>query len=231
MARFDHYSRWLDVETDARPPDAFSLLRLDPEQFSDEELKSAHSRATFRVMAYLSGDDENLAREVLKELDAAYAELRDPSRRQRLIDRLKSAANAEPVDAEVVEAASFGPPSSAPPAAPIAPAPPAPAGDVARRPCPDCGESIALSARKCRFCGKIFDRALAFQQNKLTRPGEEDTLSVADVLVALLCWPVGCFVGLIALINGQTSKGLKLILIAGFAMFVVLLLSNVPPDR
>jgi hypothetical protein len=29
-----------------------------------------------------------------------------------------------------------------------------------RRPCPACGEAIVATARKCRFCGEIFDPAL-----------------------------------------------------------------------
>jgi hypothetical protein len=29
--------------------------------------------------------------------------------------------------------------------------------DASRRPCPMCGESIAVEARKCRFCGEIVD--------------------------------------------------------------------------
>jgi hypothetical protein len=44
--------------------------------------------------------------------------------------------------------------------APAIPAAAPGAGGEARRPCPMCGEMIAASAMKCRFCGTVFDKRL-----------------------------------------------------------------------
>ncbi len=32
---------------------------------------------------------------------------------------------------------------------------------VARKPCPSCGEMIAETAKKCRFCGEVLDQSIA----------------------------------------------------------------------
>ena len=36
-----------------------------------------------------------------------------------------------------------------------------PEATVARKPCPSCGEMIAETAKKCRFCGKVLDASIA----------------------------------------------------------------------
>ncbi len=56
----------------------------------------------------------------------------------------------------------FGPPPFAAPTNELAPAPSAAGGggETDRMKCPRCGESIAASARQCRFCGLEFPPAV-----------------------------------------------------------------------
>ena len=62
------------------------------------------------------------------------------------------------------DANRFGPPPFGASTTELPPAPPA-AGGVAtdRMKCPRCGESIAMSARQCRFCGLEFPPAVSDQ--------------------------------------------------------------------
>jgi predicted RNA-binding Zn-ribbon protein involved in translation (DUF1610 family) len=57
-------------------------------------------------------------------------------------------------------------------------APAAIATDGERRPCPKCGEMIQKAAIKCRFCGEIFDPALAAYQQSVRsqRSGGDSSL-------------------------------------------------------
>ena len=78
--------------------------------------------------------------------------------------------------------------------------------DDERKPCPMCGEMIVATAAKCRFCNEIFDPKLKRRSKK---GGELDAdLSAADWIVAIVCYPVGCIVGIVYMIQGK-SKGLK----------------------
>jgi predicted RNA-binding Zn-ribbon protein involved in translation (DUF1610 family) len=80
-----------------------------------------------------------------------------------------------------------------------------------RRPCPMCGEMILANAAKCRFCGEVFDPTLkkvAGKKSKKSRAGDEK-MSVAEVVVAILCSGIGCIVGIVYMVQGK-PKGLKM---------------------
>jgi DNA-directed RNA polymerase subunit RPC12/RpoP len=79
-----------------------------------------------------------------------------------------------------------------------------------RRPCPMCGEMIAVGAAKCRFCDAIFDATLRKKEKKKRRreySDEDEDLSGGDWVVALLCSGIGCIIGLIWLIQGKPKAG------------------------
>lgn len=98
---------------------------------------------------------------------------------------------------------------ASPVAAPPSPAPPATqpqsAADVARQPCPLCGEAIALTARKCRFCGAVLDPTLRQQAGEEEKIEDGAEMGGADYVVAMLCPVIGCFVSLAWLINGRPA--------------------------
>ncbi len=85
-----------------------------------------------------------------------------------------------------------------------------------RKPCPMCGEMIAQSAAKCRFCGELFDAGLRkrSQSKSGSRSGDQDPLTGWDIALCVLCSNIGCIIGIVACIRGQTSRGGKMIGIA-----------------
>ncbi|MCY2964842.1 MAG: hypothetical protein NT069_14595 [Planctomycetota bacterium] len=77
-----------------------------------------------------------------------------------------------------------------------------------RKPCPVCGEAIAASARKCRFCGEEFD---ADKEEKGDSTGGLIPYKNAPALIAYYCGLFSIFpcfpLGWVAFIMG--IKGLK----------------------
>lgn len=89
-----------------------------------------------------------------------------------------------------------------------------------RKACPMCGEQIAKTAVKCRFCGEILDPSVRKRQRSKTSSVANDELTGVDIALCILCGGIGCIVGIVALIRGQSSRGGKMIgisLLAGFA--------------
>jgi predicted RNA-binding Zn-ribbon protein involved in translation (DUF1610 family) len=91
---------------------------------------------------------------------------------------------------------------------------PAQQADLAadRRPCPMCGEMIAATAAKCRFCGEVFDSSLRTLEKRKRRL-EDDVdanLTPLDWVLAILCSGIGCIVGLVYVGQGK-SKGWKMV--------------------
>jgi len=85
-----------------------------------------------------------------------------------------------------------------------------------RKPCPACGEMIQKKAAKCRFCGEIFDPALKRRKQKSrrrsrSRYSDDDELEIAEWLLIIFCGGIACIIGIVYLIQGQTSKGTKMI--------------------
>ena len=109
---------------------------------------------------------------------------------------------------------------------PVGGAKPSPAGEPAsegRRPCPMCGEMILATAAKCRFCGEVFDatlkKAKGKKKSKKKYGPEDEDLSTAEIVVAVLCSGIGCIAGIIWMIQGK-PKGTKMFGIS-IAMVVV----------
>jgi predicted RNA-binding Zn-ribbon protein involved in translation (DUF1610 family) len=96
-----------------------------------------------------------------------------------------------------------GPAQGAPAAAPESPA------ADARRPCPMCGEMIVANAAKCRYCGEVFDPALKKSKKKgrRSRGGDDEDLTTAEVVLAILCSGIGCIMGLVWMIQGKPKGG------------------------
>ncbi len=81
-----------------------------------------------------------------------------------------------------------------------------------RRPCPRCGEMIAIGAAKCRFCDAIFDEKLRRSEKKKRRrsSGDDEDLTAGDWVVCILCPGIGCIGGVIYLVMGK-PKGWKVL--------------------
>lgn len=130
-----------------------------------------------------------------------------------------------PIDADVVEAEVIETPPSSSLDDPISLAGLADGTPVAkpvqdRRPCPACGEMIALGAMKCRFCNEIFDPALKRREAKKSKPsfvgGDGDDLTGGEWVLAILCSGIGCIMGLIWMLSGK-PKGKKMFLVSAVA--------------
>ena len=100
--------------------------------------------------------------------------------------------------------------------------PPAQDASTESRPCPMCGEMIVANAIKCRFCGEVFDapskKAKGKKKTKKSGPDEE-TLSTAEIVLAVLCSGIGCIAGIIWMVQGK-PKGKKMFSLS-IAMVVV----------
>lgn len=79
-----------------------------------------------------------------------------------------------------------------------------------RTPCPMCGELIAAAALKCRFCGEMLSRPNGLRKGRKTFEASTDQLTGVDIALCV-CFPIGCIIGIIAIITGQPSRGLKMI--------------------
>lgn len=87
-----------------------------------------------------------------------------------------------------------------------------------RRPCPMCGEMIVAEALKCRFCGEDFTEP-AEKKAKRDRSPTGGELTGFDWALCVLCSGIGCIVGIVALVTGDTERGAKMVGIAlGFSV-------------
>ena len=100
-------------------------------------------------------------------------------------------------------------------ASPTAPGP----GSDARRPCPECGEMIAVGAAKCRFCNAVFDPRLKAQLAKRNYSASDEDLTTGDWVFCILCGGIACIFGIVYAIQGK-PKGMKMVGIS-FAAIVV----------
>lgn len=82
---------------------------------------------------------------------------------------------------------------------------------AARKPCPMCGELIAASAAKCRFCGETLSSTVRSQERQSASTVAANQLTGGDIAICALCFPVACVVGIVAIITGQPARGLKMI--------------------
>lgn len=125
---------------------------------------------------------------------------------------------AEIYQAEEIPSETSNPVSSQ---LPVIPRPPAAAQTSAeppemiptenRRPCPVCGEMIIATALKCRFCGEIFDKKYAKSLKEGdTKSDDGQEMTVADYLCSIFCSVVGCFIGMIWVLQGKPA-GLRML--------------------
>lgn len=82
-----------------------------------------------------------------------------------------------------------------------------------RRPCPMCGELIAAEALKCRFCGEDFTEPAEKKAKRKSRDRSPTggELTGIDWTLCILCSGIGCIVGIVALVNGDSARGGKMI--------------------
>lgn len=80
-----------------------------------------------------------------------------------------------------------------------------------RKPCPMCGELIASAAAKCRFCGETLSSTARNRERQATSTIVANQLTAADIAICVLCFPIACVVGIVAIITGQPARGLKMI--------------------
>ncbi len=90
-----------------------------------------------------------------------------------------------------------------------------------RKSCPMCGEKIAKSAAKCRYCGEVLDPALRKKaKRKSSSSSSDDELTGVDIALCVLCSGIACIVGIVALCRGQSSRGGKMIGISLLMQFI-----------
>jgi len=79
-----------------------------------------------------------------------------------------------------------------------------------RKLCPMCGEIIAAAAVKCRFCGETLSSSVRSRERQRTRIALDNQLTASDIAICV-CFPIGCVVGIVAMIAGQPARGLKMV--------------------
>lgn len=77
--------------------------------------------------------------------------------------------------------------------------------------CPMCGERIAATAAKCRFCGEALSPSLRRRERQRIDTELVNQMTGTDIALCALCFPVGCVVGIIAMITGAPLRGLKMV--------------------
>ncbi len=82
--------------------------------------------------------------------------------------------------------------------------------NIPRIPCPMCGEMIAAVAVKCRFCGETLSSDVRNRERERSRYAVDNQLTGADIAICV-CFPIGCIVGVLAMITGQPARGLKMV--------------------
>lgn len=87
--------------------------------------------------------------------------------------------------------------------------------------CPACGELYDAHSSKCPHCNEWFDDAVRAKHG--IAPAEatlgDDSLSIVEWLLVVLCSGIGCIVGIVYLCQGN-PKGKKMFLYSlGFAIF------------
>ncbi len=87
--------------------------------------------------------------------------------------------------------------------------------------CPACSELYDAHASKCPHCGEWFDDAVRAKHG--IAPAEavtgDESLSVVEWLLVVLCSSIGCIVGIVYLCQGN-PKGKKMFLYSlGFTIF------------
>lgn len=88
--------------------------------------------------------------------------------------------------------------------------------EVLRKPCPMCGEEIAITAKKCRFCGELIGKKKG--KAKKNRNAQETDMDTSDWLLAVLCSGIGCILGIVYLVQGK-PKGVKMLAVS-FGMII-----------
>jgi predicted RNA-binding Zn-ribbon protein involved in translation (DUF1610 family) len=102
-----------------------------------------------------------------------------------------------------------------------APAPAEEGGE--RRPCPMCGEEIAAAARKCRFCGEVFDPGLRRTASGGPRMARQDLYRVA-VSQKVILW---CILAYLIVVVAQFAVPPESRLLLGLAFLPVALVATV----
>jgi predicted RNA-binding Zn-ribbon protein involved in translation (DUF1610 family) len=76
--------------------------------------------------------------------------------------------------------------------------PPPAEEEVKRRPCPKCGEEIVATARKCRFCGEVFDPKLRRKSSGDSQLTRQNLYSVALYQKIIIWCILAYFIAVIA---------------------------------
>lgn len=97
---------------------------------------------------------------------------------------------------------------------------PSAAGQSDLKPCPMCGERISATAAKCRFCGEVLSPSQRRRERQRIDSELVNQMTGADIALCALCFPVGCVVGIVAMITGAPLRGLKMIGLAIVTPFV-----------
>lgn len=82
---------------------------------------------------------------------------------------------------------------------------------TAQKSCPMCGERITVSAVKCQFCGETLSSPMRHQERQRASSDTANQLTGADIAICALCFPIGCIVGIVAMITGSPARGLKIV--------------------
>jgi hypothetical protein len=99
-------------------------------------------------------------------------------------------------------------------AVPAAPGRPPPIGKVH---CSNCGKAVAQAVGTCPFCNTPLRRSVRRRPRRYrgSTSKAERMPSVADWVICILCPGIGCIIGIVALIQGETKRGGIMVAVGG----------------
>ena len=97
MAAFDPYHIWLGIPLEDQPPSHYRLLAIPELESNPDVIDTAAERQTLMLRTFQTGDQAELAEQILNEVSAARICLLDAEQKARYDQQLHAKIQPAPV--------------------------------------------------------------------------------------------------------------------------------------